>query len=118
MLEKFEFKVDRANLSNTPDWLYRTLWNARSPVFNEFIISVSNCSSVADLRAAMNKGGWGCVDASVYILAKLQPSFKVVFRVGFKDGEDSVVTNVVEEHFPLISNMGILEVGRVPIVEE
>lgn len=113
MLEKFEFKVHRADLSSTPNWLYQTLWSINSPTFKKFIISVSNCSSAANLRAAMNGGGWGSFDAYIYVLIKSQSSFRVLFRVGFGDNEEYVVINLLRERFPLASNEGILKVERV-----
>ena len=118
VLEKFEFKVDCANLPNTPSWLYRTLWKTKSPVLKEFTISILKCSSPADLCAAMNEGGWRSVDAYLCILAKFQPSFKVVFRVGFGDDEGCVVRNLVEEHFSLASNKGILRIEPISTSRE
>lgn len=116
VLEKFEFEVDLASLSGTPGWLYRTLWKTSSPAFKEFTISISNCSSAADLRAAMGEGEWRSVDAYLWVLAKFQPSFKVVFRVGFGSGEDYVVGGLVDEHFSLVSNKGIVKIEHIPVV--
>lgn len=112
VLEKFEFSVDRASLSATPAWIYRTLWKINSPAFKEFIISISNCSSVDDLGAAMDKRDWRSVDAYLCVLAKFQPSFKVVLRVGF-EGDEDTVGKAIDERFPLASRKGIVKIERV-----
>jgi hypothetical protein len=115
MLERFELKIDLADLSSTPAWLYRTLWRTNSPAFKEIIISISNCSRAADLRAAMDEGDWRTVDAYLYVLAKSPSSFNVVFRVGFGGDEDCVVRNLIEEHFPLVSDRGVVRVERATL---
>jgi len=112
VLEKLEFKADRANLSITPVWLYRTLWKINSTAFKEFTISVLSCSSAADLRVAMNKGDWKSVDAYLCVLAKFQPSFKVIFRACFEANEDHDVRKLIGEHFPLASKKRIVKIER------
>ena len=109
MLEKFELSADCASLSATPGWIYRTLWRINSPAFKEFIISISNCSSVAHLRAAVGGGDWKSVDAYLCVLAKFQPSFKVLFRVGF-EGDEDIVRGLIGERFPLASKRGIVRI--------
>lgn len=109
MLEKFEFRADRIDLSTTPTWLYRTLWKISSRGFKEFIISILNCSSVVDLHAAVIGGDWKSLDAYLCVLAKFQPSFKVVFRVGFQ-GDEGVVRKLIGERFPLASKKGIVKI--------
>jgi len=60
----------------------------------------------------MNGGDWKTVDAYLCVLAKFQPSFKVVLRVGFKVDEDHDVIKLVGECFPLASNKGIVKIER------
>jgi len=116
VLEKFEFRADRVNLSATPGWLYRTLWRIDSPAFKEFIISVLNCSSIGDLHTAVAGGDWKSVDAYLCVLAKFQPSFRVAFRVGFQ-GDEDIVRELIGEHFPLTSKKGIVKIDRVRHLE-
>ena len=113
VLEKLEFQIDRANISSTPGWLYRTLWRINSRAFKELIISISNCSSAADLHAAMDGGGWRSVDGYLCVLARLQPNFKVVFRVEF---EDCAAGSMIEEYFSLASGRGVVEIEYVPVL--
>lgn len=116
ILEKFEFGVNLTSLLDTPDWLYRTLWKINSPAFKELVISISNCSSAADLRAVTNVGDWKSVDAYLCVLARFQPSFKVVFRVGF-EGDEDAVKKPIGECFPLVSMKGIVKVERARHLE-
>jgi len=44
-------------------------------------------------------------------LAKFQPSFKVVFRVGFQ-GDEGVVRKLIGGRFPLASKKGIVKIER------
>lgn len=112
MLEKFEFRVERASLSTTPGWLYRTLWRINSPAFKEFIISISNCLNLDALGGAVNGGDWKSVDAYLCVLAKFQPSFKVAFRVDLEEDENTI-RKLVEERFPLVSKKGIVRIECV-----
>ena len=59
----------------------------------------------------MNGGGWGSVDGYLCVLAKFEPSFKVVFRVGL--GGCSV-GSLVGKHFSLASSRGIVRIEHVP----
>jgi hypothetical protein len=112
-LQKFEFNTDCAHLASTPGWLYRTLWKINSPLFKEFIISVSNCLSVIHLHAAISGGDWETVDAYLFAWSKFQPSFTVVFRVGF-EGEDVIIAReLIEQRFPLVSKKGIMRIELI-----
>ena len=112
-LEKFEFKTDCVNLASTPGWLYRTLWKINSPSFREFSISVFNCSSTVDFHAAMSGDDWKTVDAYLFVLSKFQPSFKVVFRMGF-DGDEAIeVEKFIGKWFKLVSKKGIMRIEQV-----
>jgi len=113
VLEKFEFKTDCANLVSAPGWLYRTLWKINSPSFKQLIISVSNCSSVVDLRMAMSGDDWKTVDAYLFVWSKFEPGFKVVFRVDLEDDEAIAVREFIEKRFPLVSKKGIGRVEQV-----
>ena len=114
VLEKFEFKTDRANLASTPDWLYRTLWKINSPVFREFIISVSNCSNAVDLCAAMSGDYWKTVDAYLFVWSKFQPSFRVIFRASIEGDEgQAAVRKFIGKRFPHVSRKGIMKVEQV-----
>lgn len=117
MLEKFEFRTDRVNLSSTPGWLYRTLWKITSTVFREFTMSVSNCPTVADLSAAMDGDDWRTVDAYLFVWSKFQPSFKVKFRVGFEGEEGDAMREFVERRFLLVSKKKIMTVELVRHLE-
>ena len=75
-----------------------------------------NCSSVGDLRAAVNGGDWRSVDAYLCVLAKFQPSFKVVFRLGFQADED-VIRDLIMVRFPLASKRGIVKIEHVRDLE-
>lgn len=117
MLEKFEFRTDPVNLSSTPGWLYRTLWKITSTVFREFTISVSNCSTVADLSAAMDGDDWRTVDAYLFVWSKFQPSFKVIFRVGFEGDEGDTMREFIRRRFLLVSKKKIMTVELVRNLE-
>jgi hypothetical protein len=93
-----------------PEWLYWTLWTADSPALKEIVISISNCSPAAGLRTAMDEEDWREVDEYLHFMAKSRPSFKVAFRVGSEGGEDCVVRNIIEGHFPLTSNRGVVRI--------
>ena len=67
------------------------------------------------MRVAINGGSWRSVDGYLCILARFQPSFKVVFRVGSEDNEGCIVRDLVGEHFSLVSNKGILKIERALI---
>jgi hypothetical protein len=112
VLKRFELKVELANLSSTPAWLYRTLWRTDSPAFKEIVISISNCSHATGLRAAMDEGDWRNVDSCLRFLAESHSRFEVVFRVGFEDDEGYAVRNLIKEHFPLVSDWGAVRIER------
>jgi len=62
------------------------------------------------------KGGdWKSVDAYLCVLARFQPSFKVIFRVGSEGDED--VKKAIGECFPLVSKKGIVKVERTRHLE-
>ena len=61
-------------------------------------------------------GDWKSVDAYLCVLAKFQPSFKVVFRVGFQ-GDEDIVRELIGEHFPLTSQKGIVKIDRARHLE-
>jgi hypothetical protein len=112
VLERFEFKASREKISAAPSWLYRTLWKINSPAFKEFVISISNCSNIVDLREAVNGGDWRSVDAYLCVLVRFQPGFRVVFRVGF-EGDEGVIRGSLREPFPLASKKGFIKIERV-----
>jgi len=59
----------------------------------------------------MNGGGWGSVDGYLCVLARFEPSFKAVLRVGF---EGCSVGSLVKKHFSLAWSRGIVRVEHVP----
>lgn len=112
VLERFEFEASGEDISATPSWLYRTLWKINSSVFKEFVISISNCSNITDLREAVNGGDWRSVDAYLCVLVRFQQGFKVVFRVGFEDDE-GVIRGSLRKPFPLASKKGFIKIECV-----
>ena len=105
MLEKFEFKTDRANLPSVPGWLYRTLWKINSPSFKQFTLWVSNCSSAVDLRAAMCGDDWKTVDAYLFVWSKFKSSFEVVFRMEFEGCEALTIKKFIRKRFRRCKNL-------------
>jgi len=112
-LERFEFKSDCANLASTPGWLNRTLWKINSPSFREFSLSVANCPSPVALNTAMSGDDWKTVDAYLFAFFKFQPSFKVVFRMGFEGDEAIAARKLIGERFPFVSKKRNVQIEQV-----
>lgn len=111
-LEKFEFKADCAHLSSTPGWLYRTLWKINSPLFREFTLSILNCLSAIHLQAAIGGDDWKTIDVYLFVWSKFQPSFQVIFRVGF-EGDEATMKDLIMECFPLVSKKRIMRIEQL-----
>ena len=61
----------------------------------------------------MSVEGWKAVDASLNVLARRNPDFRVVFRGDFAGGFDAIRQRVESDYLPLASQGGFLEFERV-----
>ena len=68
----------------------------RPPVFRQFIIPVSGCSTIDDLREAINGDDWKAVDDYFSPKSEPQSNPKVTFQPGFEGDESRSVCKMIE----------------------
>ena len=107
-LERFELSIKTASLSLVHEWIYWTLRSIASPVFSEFVIWVLD-SPRTHSRRMINRNNWKVVDASLEVLAKRNPGFRVVIMAS--DDRLSVA-----DCLPLTASNGSI-VFSSPVVE-
>ena len=121
VLERFELSIALSGLPPIHKWISRTLRSITSPMFNEFVIWVTNESFPLDLARA---DGWKVMDTVVLnALAERNPDFRVVFRVGFpsfyggRPSDYPGTSLFIANYLPLTSAKGLVKIERVPRVE-
>ena len=98
VLERFEFTINRGDISLVDGWICGALRTITSPLFNEFVIWFLDGGV---LWSPMNIDGWKAVDAMLDALAKRNPDFRVVL-IGCGDG------SFIASYLPLVRSRGLL----------
>ena len=100
--------------------MLQTVRTITSPLFNEFVIWFLRTSRTAHPRGllwSMSQDGLKAVDASLNVIARRNPDFRLVFKGDFA-GEYGVNRHVVGAHYlPLASSKGYIMLEQADIEE-
>ena len=113
VLERFEFAVTSHGFWKVHGWIHKTLRTITSPLFNELVIWILDVLRPWGPLQLTSFDGWKTVDASLNVLAGLNPDFRVVFRGDFAGLNRQRIDN---DHLPLASLKGFLKFEQVPNV--
>jgi len=105
VLERFELNITTNNLSLVHEWISRTLRTITSPVFNEFVIRLLTTGYP---WVPLRGDDWGAIDASLDVLAKRHPDFRVVFT---GCGNSSFIAS----YLPLAKSNGLIRLDSPPL---